>query len=851
MAGKATAQRREGAGQVASQETGLVADTKTSLSRKRRIMQIRSLRSVILVAAVALSAFGPELLTASELGAIRGAISDPLGAVIPNARVELFRDNELAGATTTNQLGDFEFASLRSGRYHVRAQAPRFTSERSQDVYLNGGTLQINLNLKVGTTAQQIVVSATGTELPDSQVGASVSVITPGQFQEKLELSEPLRLVSGLQIIQAGQRGGQTTMFLRGGNENYNKVLLDGIPINDIGGQVAFAAIADTGIAQIEVLRGPNSVLYGADALSGVINLTTRRGETRLPELVVAADGGNFSTHNASASLAGAYRQLDYFSEFSRFETRNSEPRSAFHNTTIATNLGWTPVSSTQFRLTARRLAAANDNPNALRFFGIADNPFQKQDDTYLGVTAQNQTASRWSNQLRYGATRLRFKFENPSPAGIFDGFNYLGLPVTIHGANGFSTTGQAILNFGGVYPDRSDTLTNRDFVSAQSDYVFSPHVTALVGFRYENERGFTHFSGAHTPSNRDNFSYTLEAHANAWTRAYATLGLGVENNQIFGVKVTPRVSLAYYLFRPDFVGAFQGTKLKFNFGKGIKEPDIFSESTSLFDLLSKLSNGRQLISQFHVAPIGPERSRSYDFGVDQRLWHSRARFGLTFFHNQFSDQIEFVDKSALPRLGFSQTLLNNASFFGTSVNSANFRAQGIETELEFDFGHGLRARGSYTYLDAVVERSFQSSALGPVTNPLLPPIPIGAFSPLKGARPFRRAPHSGSFLITYDQRKFTLGLGGYLVSRRDDSTFLSDPSFGFTMLLPNRNLAGSYQKIDFSGSYRVTPVVSFYASVENVLSQHYDAAFGFPALPMAFRSGMRITLGGESWKIR
>jgi iron complex outermembrane receptor protein/vitamin B12 transporter len=289
---------------------------------------------------------------------------------------------------------------------------------------------------------------------------------------------------------------------------------------------------------------------------------------------------------------------------------------------------------------------------------------------------------------------------------------------------------------------------------------------------------------------------------------------------------------------------------LRFNFGKGIKEPDIFSESTSLFNLLSGLSNGQQLISQFHVRPIGPERSRSYDVGIEQTIWNARAKIGITFFHNQFTDQMEFVDKNALPSLGVPLDIAQ-ATLFGATVNSADFRAQGVESEIEFDLGHGLRARGSYTYLDPVVQRSFSSSALGPVTNPTLPPIPIGAFSPLVGSRPFRRAPHSGSFLISYDKRKFTLGLGGYLVSRRDDSTFLSDGFFGNTMLLPNRNLADSYQKIDFNGSYRVSQFLSFYASVENLANQHYDAAFGFPSSPLAFRTGIRLTLGGESWRIK
>ena len=236
-----------------------------------------------------------------------------------------------------------------------------------------------------------------------------------------------------------------------------------------------------------------------------------------------------------------------------------------------------------------------------------------------------------------------------------------------------------------------------------------------------------------------------MQAQGNLWTRAYATVGLGIENNQIFGVKLTPRVSLAYYLFRPDSTGVFNGTKLKFNFGKGIKEPNIFSESTSLFNLLSPLSNGQQLISQFHVTPIGPERSRSYDFGIEQTAWNARAKFGVTLFHNQFTDQMEFLDQTALLSLGIPSDVVNaNANAFGATINSANFRAQGIESELEFDLGHGLHLRSNYTYLDSVVQRSFSSSGPGQATNPMLPSIPIGAFSPLKGARPFRRAPHSG-----------------------------------------------------------------------------------------------------------
>ncbi|HEV2962385.1 MAG TPA: TonB-dependent receptor [Candidatus Angelobacter sp.] len=793
---------------------------------------------------------------AADTGTLRGTVTDPLAAVIQGAKVELLHDGKQISSITTGQDGKFQFTSLAPGHYRVRAVAPTFASQDSPTIYVGGGnSAEVNLTLGLGTISQQIVVSSTGTEVPLSQVGASVSVISNDQFQDKLDLLEPLRQAPGAQILQGGQRGGITALFVRGGNPNANKVLLDGIPMNDIGGLVEFANIATAGVEQVEFLRGPNSVLYGSDALASVVNLTTRRGTTPLPEISYAFDGGNFNSWRHDASLAGAFHQFDYVAEFMRFDTGNSLPNNSFHNGTYLGNFGWTPNASTDVRITARHTTAAVGVPNAIELFAIPDNSFQREQDTYLGVTAQNQTTSRWHNLFRYGATRLRSQFENPSPTGIpFDPFgfgpNFLGQMVTLHGANGFTTTGQAILDFGGVYPILSSSSSKRDFAYLQSDYTLSQHLTALFGFRYENERGFTLASGQKTSTTRNNFSYTAQFQGSLGSRAFATAGAGIEDNAIFGVAVTPRVSLAYYLVRPRSSGLLNGTKLKFNYGQGIKEPSIFEESTSLFSLLSQLPGGTQLISQFHVAPIGAERSRSFDFGFEQLTWNGRTKLNVTFFYNRFTNQVEFVNNTALPQLGVPVSVAA-ATTFGATVNSADTRALGAETELEFNFGHGFSARAAYTYLDAVVQRSFSSDNLAPSFNPNFPAIPIGAFSPLVGNRPFRRAPHTGSFFLGYSKPKFTVSLSGYLVSRRDDSTFLSDAFFNniTTVLLPNRNLAPAYQKIDFGGSYRLNHRLSFYSSVENLANEHYDAAFGFPALPLTFRTGFKITLGGESWR--
>jgi iron complex outermembrane receptor protein/vitamin B12 transporter len=791
---------------------------------------------------------------------VSGTIADSLGAVIPNARVELMSGSTSIASATADGAGRYEFRNISAGRYEIRASAPSFDWTASKPFYVGeDANANVDLLLATGLIFQTITVTATGTPIPQAQVGASIALLSREGYADKLDVHEALRLVPGVQLTQTGRRGGLGDLFVRGGNNNANKVFIDDVPASDIGGAVDLGLLAVAGTDHIEVLRGPNSALYGADALAGVVSISTPRGTTLLPELTYTIDGGNFGTYRQEGTLGGSHKQFDYFLDFARFDTSNGILRGSFHNGTFAGNIGWTPGPNTELRVTVRRLVTAAGEPNAIQLFGIPDDAGQKEQETLLSATFQQQTTSRWHNLVRYGALRLRSQFTNYSPTGIpYDPQNtgspigYIGAPVTIRGANGYSVSGQAFFQSVQPYPSQFVTSADRDFVYAQTTYEVKPQLTALLGFRYEAERGFTQSSFGRSPTDRRNYSYTLQVAGSLANRFYYTLGSGIENNSIFGVEATPRVSLAYYPIRPNSSRVFSGTKIRGSFGTGIKEPSIFNAGNSLFSLLQPLSNGPQLISQFHVTPIGAERSRTYDGGIEQSLFEGRAKLGISYFHNQFSDLIEFVPMQGLIDLGVQQPIAE-ALQFGATVNSQAFRAQGVEAELECRLGRNLVARGGYTYLDAVVQRSFSSDALGPSFNLTsnFPTIPIGAFSPLKGARPFRRAPHSGYLALSYHRSKWTGSLTGTFVGRRDDSDFLFDKDFGPNLLLPNRNLDGAYQKIDIGGSYQVNHTLSVYTDLQNVLGRHYEEAFGYPALPFTFRSGIRITLGGESWKLK
>jgi iron complex outermembrane receptor protein/vitamin B12 transporter len=799
---------------------------------------------------------------AAHAATVRGSVADSLGAVIPKARVDLLKDQDVIASMTADAEGRYEFRDISAGRYQVRASAHSFDSSVSNPFYVGDSESgEVNLLLGIGVVSQTVTVTATGTPTPQAQVGASITILSADEYAGKLDVQEPLRLVPGAQVTQTGQRGGESDLFIRGGNSDANKVLIDGIPANDIGGAVDFGVLAANGIDQIEVLRGPNSALYGSDALAGVVSLTTPRGTTPLPQLTYSIDGGNFGTYREEGSLGGSYKQFDYFSDFARLDTSNALPDDSFHNGTYAGNFGWSINPNTEIRATVRRLATAVALPNAIQLYGIPDAAGQKDQQLFIGVTAQQQTTRRWHNLLRYGALRLRSQYTDYAPTGIpYDspvvGPEYIGAPVTLHGANGYSVSGQAIFQYVETYPNQLLTSTDRDFVYAQTDYQIKPQLTALFGFRYEAERGFVQPAYGIPPADRGNYSYTMQLAGSFANRLYYTVGSGIENNAVFGVAGTPRASLAYYLLRPDTSKIFSGTKLRANFGTGIKEPSISDAGTSLFSLLQTLGNGEQLIAQYHISPIGAERSRTYDGGIEQSLFEGRAKLAITYFHNEFTNLIEYVPSQGLIDLGISQTIVNQlsgASEYGATVNSQAFRAQGAETQLEYRLGRNLVARGGYTYLDAVVQRSFTSDALGPSfnTSSNFSTIPIGIFSPLVGARPFRRAPQTGYMEVMYHHSRWTASLTGTFVGKRDDSDFLYDKDGGTSMLLPNRNLDAAYQKLDLAGSYQVRPALALYADLQNILSEHYDEGFGYPTLPFTFRSGIRITLGGESWKLK
>src|SRR5437763_35407 len=278
---------------------------------------MRTLLRLLVSLCILLQLAAPTLWAQSR-GSISGAVVDPLSARVGGATVKLIRDGRAVKDTVSNSTGEFTFDALVEGRYQLEVSAPGFQARTTDPMFVGGGRVSIEVALPLGPLEQSVSVTATATDVLPSQIGAPVTVIDAVTIDAigKVDVLEALRLVPGVSLVQSGARGGVTSVFVRGGNSSFNKVLVDGIPVNDIGGGVDFAPYSAAGIERIEALRDPNSVVFGSDALSGVISLTSRRGQTRIPQGTLSLDGGNLGTHHESGSAGGTLQRFDYFSEF-------------------------------------------------------------------------------------------------------------------------------------------------------------------------------------------------------------------------------------------------------------------------------------------------------------------------------------------------------------------------------------------------------------------------------------------------------------------------------------------------------------------------------------------------------
>jgi outer membrane cobalamin receptor len=596
----------------------------------------------------------------------------------------------------------------------------------------------------------------------------------------------------GATVARTGGLGASTSLFVRGGEADYNKVLLDGIVLNDAGGPFNFGNLMLENVDRIEMVRGPQSALFGSDAMASVVQLFTQRGrsETLRPRFTLGGEGGNNHTWRTRAGMNGEAGLLDYSLHWARLSTDNREPNNAFHNTSLSSNVGLALGERSSLRVISRGELGRVGIPGQTAFGRPDRDAVERRRDADVGARFWNQTTSAWEQQLRYGFYQSRQLSRNliadPFFVPRFEGrvaqcFDFV--TMVVDDCEFFDFPGDFLNHI------RRQQLTYQsDWRAGSAASTTGQHVVTFA-FEWNRELGFLGdrlSPGSEVNAQRDNLGWVFQWQG-LWNNLFLTLGARVEDNDSFGVSAVPRASLAYFLRSGG--GPWGSTKLKFNFGLGIKEPSLL-ESFSI----GPFSLGNP--------DLAPERARSFDFGVEQRFWYDRGKLEANFFDNRFRDLIAFEISSFVPLEG---------SFF----NIGRTRARGSELVGEIAPLDSLRARGSYTFLDSRVTES------GTVFDPVFE----------EGTQLLRRPKHSGAIEVFWDWRRLNLTSTAAFVGRRTDSDF---------SLLGLTESAG-YTKWDLAWSYRSSYRLTYYGVVENLLNCDYMEVLGFPALKLTFRAGARV----------
>jgi vitamin B12 transporter len=491
---------------------------------------------------------------------------------------------------------------------------------------------------------EAVVVTATRIPTPEIQVASSMTVVTAEDIAARQERTLPdvLKDVPGLNVVQSGGPGAQSSVFMRGTDSNHTKVLVDGIDVSDPSNSNAtfdFGQLLTQDIERVEVLRGPQSGLYGSDAIGGVINIITKSGQGPL-RAALSAEGGSFDTFNQTGSISGSDDQFHYSANLEHFHSGETpvtpldllapgEQRidDYYDNFTASTKLGLDVTQDFDLGLVARY------TNTHLFYTGQDYNVFPTIPDAQQSESITNEYYGRITAHLI-----------------SFDGVlsQTLGVAYT---RNETAT----------VEPQTPETVNTGDRVKVdwQGAIKVSSAHTLLLGA----EDSLEEISQPISASTRIASGYA-ELQSQLAERWFSALNVRYDANDRFGDKVT-------YRFAPTYVNTDTETKLKASVGSGFKAPSL----SELF---------QNFPPYFYADPnLKPESSTGYDAGFEQGLINNTIRFGATAFYNRIRDLITSnVTDTSYANIGKATT-------------------EGIESFVSYQPLKQLLLRVDYTFTEA------------------------------------------------------------------------------------------------------------------------------------------------------
>ncbi|MGQ0812242.1 MAG: TonB-dependent receptor plug domain-containing protein [Nitrospiraceae bacterium] len=507
---------------------------------------------------------------------------------------------------------------------------------------------------------EEVVVSATKTPQPVNQVTSAVEVITEKDLQKQKfkTVADALRLSPGLAVFSSGGPGTEAVVRIRGASNTQTLVLIDGAIVNSATqGFYNFANLTTDNIERIEILRGPQSMLWGSDAMGGVINITTKRG-TGIPQASAFFEYGSFSSIREGGQVSGQKGPFDFTIALSRWDftgfsvanyRRGASERDAFHNWQASSKVGVALPHDGRLEFAFRWINSHMNLDNISTPSDVFGSKQRDQELIYTGVYDQRFT-NWWSQKLTLAREEDQVLF-NP---GTF----------------------QRNLNTGVVTPinpvtnpiNEIRTLSNR--VEVQENFQIGKPLLLTAGYQLREQQG-ENDTGLSNKILKSNAGFA-EAQLNVWDRLFATAGVRHDSYNVFGDATTYRATAGYLVKETN-------TKIRGSYATGFRAPAI----NQLF------------FPNFGNPNLRPEKSQGMDVGVDQRLWDDRVRLSVGYFWNRFRDLI--VNVSSDPACAPFSTFLSCPRNIGSAATKGWEAGMSVTLLRNLPLVKNLELQGQYT----------------------------------------------------------------------------------------------------------------------------------------------------------
>ena len=756
---------------------------------------------------------------------LSGTVTDPSGGVLSDSTLEVLRSGQVVARVTTGPEGRYRLELPSGGPYHIAVRRDGFAPHTVELAVASG--MRRDFQLRIAVFDDALVVTASRTPERRAAVTESLMVFTHQDIQRSgsMAIADIVQQVPGVYVETTGREGALASLFARGGEADYNHVLIDGVRVNGSGGQFDFSRVSGSEIERVEVVRGAQSALYGSDALGSVVQIFTKRGTPAdAPQIAGSLERGSLNVWRGDLDLAGGARQhIDYrlgvayrgsdgaFSDILPESDR-------FDQMSVNGGVGVILRDRTTLR-TGFRYGDARGRSVGPIAYGPGDRGTRANtkdlswhlrfDQLLTPTIAHAATATYFrSNHLSEdafadspyrvhaildGQPGARFP-DSPRLVRLLDqaSFEALGAdPSPLAVGEFLATTPFGVSDFPGTF----ESQFRRPSVKYQLDWTWGADQVFSTGYDYERE----------TDPLQD---FLVEAHAyfaqqrfTIADRWFLTAGGRVDGHSHYGTELSPRLSVGGYPL-PFTTGPIPSLKVFTNIGKGIKDPS-FDE---LFG--SAFVDGNP--------SLRPERARTVDAGVEFTIDDQRWMGRVTYFDNSYVDQVAFT---------FSP------GFGGDGVpdftNIAGSAADGVELEASLRRPiAGVTARATYALVDTQVITTVSTSEQFQPGQPLL-----------------RRPKHTGAVQITYTRGRAVVFGQLRAVGQRHDSSFL-----GLSRVSDGRpveitvNLGCTV--VGLGGQVRLDGNLTVYARIENLTNATYESALGFPGLPRTLVVGGRFSLG-------